>query len=255
MPIFAAQPYQRGRTFAFAPDTTADWGRDFERVWGENGDNRYFRRFWRNVVRWLAENSAAGNKRLQVATDRVIYRAGQPIVLSATAFDEKLQATTAYEVTAQFVSADTKANLGAPVALQPSGSGQQYQGQLFLAALAGDTASDAAAIQRTQTIQVKAKSKGQEIATVNVQVQILPDLHELLQPKVQPETLAKLAAATEGKVLHNSGDIIDLLSHMPAKQGDALISRQPLWDSPLLWLAILGLLAIEWSLRRMAGYG
>ena len=27
MPIFAAQPYGRGRTFAFAPDTTADWGR------------------------------------------------------------------------------------------------------------------------------------------------------------------------------------------------------------------------------------
>jgi|GEM_PF-6554776 len=42
---------------------------------------------------------------------------------------------------------------------------------------------------------------------------------------------------------------------MPAKQGDALVSRQPLWDSPLLWLIILGLLAIEWSLRRIAGYG
>jgi hypothetical protein len=70
---------------------------------------------------------------------------------------------------------------------------------------------------------------------------------------VQPETLEKLAAATEGTVLRGAGEIIDLLSQMPAKQGDALISRQPLWDSPLLWLAILGLLAIEWTLRRLAG--
>ena len=51
MPIFADQPYGRGRTFAFAPDTTADWGRYFESQWGESGDNRYFRRFWRNIVR------------------------------------------------------------------------------------------------------------------------------------------------------------------------------------------------------------
>jgi uncharacterized membrane protein len=52
MPIIACQTYGRGRTMAFAPDTTADWGRYFESQWGE-GDNRYFRRFWRNVIRWL----------------------------------------------------------------------------------------------------------------------------------------------------------------------------------------------------------
>ena len=44
-------------------DTTVDWGRDFEHNWGE-GDNRYFRKFWRNVVRWLAENSEASQQRL-----------------------------------------------------------------------------------------------------------------------------------------------------------------------------------------------
>ena len=48
-----------------ATDTTRDWGMDFERIWGE-GDNRYFRKFWRNVVKWLAENSAGSNRRLQV---------------------------------------------------------------------------------------------------------------------------------------------------------------------------------------------
>jgi len=47
MPVFACESYGKGRTFAFAPDTTVDWGRFFESQWGEGGDNRYFRRFWR----------------------------------------------------------------------------------------------------------------------------------------------------------------------------------------------------------------
>src|SRR5262249_53626885 len=38
--VFSSQPFGRGRSFAMASDTTVDWGRDFERVWGE-GDNRY----------------------------------------------------------------------------------------------------------------------------------------------------------------------------------------------------------------------
>src|SRR5262249_29412821 len=61
--VFSCQTFGRGRTFAMASDTTVDWGRDFERNWGE-GDNRYFRKFWRNVIRWLAESSEAGQNRL-----------------------------------------------------------------------------------------------------------------------------------------------------------------------------------------------
>lgn len=258
MPIFAAQTYQRGRTFAFAPDTTADWGRFFESTWGENGDNRYFRRFWRNVVRWLAENSAAGNKRLQATADRVIYRAGQPVVIEATACDEKLQATTDYEVTAQFVatSADKPTRIGAPISLQPRGTEKSYRGELSLSSLTNELPmDDSQAVRQVQTVNVVATHKGQQIASTQLQVQILPDLHELLQPQAQPQTLAKLAAAANGQMLHGAGEIVDLLSQLKAKEGDSLVSRQPLWDSPLLWLMILGLLAIEWSLRRMAGYG
>ena len=66
MPIFACQSFGLGRTFAMMPDTTIDWGRDWERNWGE-GDNRYFRKFWRNVVTWLGENCAGSNRRLRTS--------------------------------------------------------------------------------------------------------------------------------------------------------------------------------------------
>src|SRR5262249_44459071 len=130
MPVFAAQPYGRGRTFAFAPDTTADWGRLFESQWGE-GDNRYFRRFWRNLVRWLSENSVAGNKRLEVETDRIIYRAGEPIVVTARAFDEQFKETIAYELKAR-VKFDSSRGAAPGLAsnLAPAASGTSYTGQI-----------------------------------------------------------------------------------------------------------------------------
>src|SRR5262249_25415565 len=101
-PIFSCQAFGRGRTFAMLTDTTPDWGVDFERIWGE-GDNRYFRKFWRNVARWLGENSV-GDRRLLVETDKVFYRPGQEIQVPAQAFDEKLSATDAYRVVARLRS-------------------------------------------------------------------------------------------------------------------------------------------------------
>src|SRR5262249_58281439 len=96
-PIFSCQTFGRGRTFAMLTDTTPDWGVDFERIWGE-GDNRYFRKFWRNVVSWLAENSAGTNRRLRVDLDKVIYRPGQPIPINVQVFDEQASPAASYRV-------------------------------------------------------------------------------------------------------------------------------------------------------------
>ena len=80
MPVFAAQTYGRGRTFAMATDSTVAWGTDFEKSWGE-GDNRYFRKFWRNVVRWLAEGSAGSNRRLRVESDKVVAAIAKALLI------------------------------------------------------------------------------------------------------------------------------------------------------------------------------
>ena len=64
-----------------------------------------------------------------------------------------------------------------------------------------------------------------------------------------------LAEESGGTVLTSSSDLAALLETMPPITGDSLVTRQPIWDSPWLWLLIVGLLAAEWSLRRLAGYG
>lgn len=259
MPIFAAQPYGRGRTFAFAPDTTADWGRLFESQWGE-GDNRYFRRFWRNLVRWLCENSTAGNKRLQIETDRVIYRAGQAIAVTARAYDEKLQETIGYDLIAQ-IKPDGAATADAPspssTPLAPAALGKSYTGELDSQSLVEPLGSSGggSAVRVTREIQVVALLEGKEIARAATKVQVLPDVHEFIQPRPQPEILKRLAADAGGAVLSSPDDVAKVLRKMPATPGDSLLNDQPAWDRPFLWLIILSLLAVEWVLRRRAGYG
>lgn len=252
MPVFAAQPYGRGRTFAFAPDTTADWGRYFESQWGE-GDNRYFRRFWRNLVRWLCENSITGNKRLQIETDKVIYRAGEQILLTARAYDGQQKATIAYEVLAKVKL--SSAGAAPATVLTPATTGTAYAGQIDSQPLSApvDISGADALVLPTREIEVVARDVGKEIARATAKVKILPDLHEFLQPRPRPEVLERLAQAAGGKVLHGADELANLLRGLPVIPGESHVSRQPLWDSPLVWLAVLGLLAVEWSLRRRAG--
>ena len=105
-PIFSCQPFGRGRSFAMSTDSTVAWGADFERSWGE-GDNRYFRKFWRNVVTWLAENSMASARLLDLATDKVIYRAGQSILVTAQSFGTDLEPNGQRRLVARLISATT----------------------------------------------------------------------------------------------------------------------------------------------------
>ena len=104
----------------------------------------------------------------------------------------------------------------------------------------------------TREIEVVARDAGKEIARATAKVKILPDLHEFLQPRPRPEVLERLAQAAGGKVLHGADELANLLRGLPVIPGESHVSHQPLWDSPLVWLAILGLLAVEWSLRRRA---
>ena len=270
MPIFAVQSYGKGRTFAFSPDTTADWGRDFERLWGE-GDNRYFRRFWRNLVQWLCENSQAGSRRVLAETDRVLYRAGQPVVITARTFNEQAEETTDYDVRAELSRpapggpAGGGAGNPVPILFVANRSGQGYTGTLDsqeLAELAEEAvgrrdagAEESSATLMRRTIDVVASQAGREIGRVSVPIQILPDLHELARPQSRPETLHTLARLTGGQVLDTPAQLADLLRQLPATTGESLVSQQPLWDRSWILATLLGLLALEWSLRRLAGFG
>jgi uncharacterized membrane protein len=253
MPIFACQPYGRGRTFAFAPDSTAAWGSYFETVWGK-GDNRYFRRFWRNVIRWLTENSVGGTKRLLFETDRVIYREGQPIQITAYAYDASLKATTQYDVYSAIKSSrQTKSTDEVPaVALRPQST--TYSGTIDRESWNAIHDEAEASVIKPVEIELIALEKGKEIARATTRVMVLPDLHELVQPRADKETLENLAKSTGGTSLRSVPELTELLSKLKSIPGEAVVSRQPLWDTTWMWILLVALLSIEWIMRRRSTF-
>ncbi len=254
MPIFACQTYGRGRTFAMASDTTVEWGRYFESRWGV-GDNRYYRTFWRNVIRWITENSQASKRRLIARCDQVIYSQNDPIEIVAEAFDSELNPTTDYRLTARLQSDDINADdlaasdaKATSVDLDTVASHDRYTGQLTasLPAVADDLSSP----MQTVNVVVTAYQGDEKIASDTVEIQLLHDSKEWLHPQSQPETLKRITTAYGGTVLSSDADLERLLASFDPAPGEKLIHTKPLWDRAWVWMMLLSTLAVEWSLRR-----
>jgi uncharacterized membrane protein len=253
MPVFACETFGRGRTFAMSSDTTHAWGRYFESQWGE-GDNRYYCKFWRNVVRWLAENSRASQQRLMVHTDQVIYTTGEPIQVVAEAFDKELIATTDYRVTARLMtpgsdgqdraeSADAMA-----VSFEANPSLQRYTATIP-AVLSAASDDPSKAMQRADLV-VTAWEGDEQVASESIELQLLHDSSEWLRPQSQPETLRLVAESGGGTVLSSERELSQLLRSFDSAPGEVLVHTLPLWDHSLVWVIFLGVLAVDWTLRR-----
>ena len=252
--MFSSQTFGRGRTFAMSTDTTVDWGRDFEHNWGE-GDNRYFRKFWRNVVRWLAENSESGQRRLRVETDKVIYRAGQEIEIAATAYDESIKETDRYRLLARIRAPsepESRPFDETAVALTPQPNDLTYRGKLK-APQPADILENAASTLHKFILDVAAFDGERIVARSSTQLQTIDDPAEFRDPRPDHAALKKLAEASGGRMIQSSTDLADLLGMHPDASVRLVVTRWPLWDHPLLWLLLLGLLTSEWVLRRRKG--
>ncbi len=252
--IFSCQTFGRGRTFAMSTDTTVDWGRDFENHWGE-GDNRYFRKFWRNVVRWLTENSEASQQRLRVETDKIIYRPGQEIQVTTRVYDDQGRETDRYRVVARLRGPDAPESRPfeeTAQSLTPVPKDLTYRSKLPAPQLA-EILSDTGSTLHKFSLDVAALQGNQVVAQSSVGLQIIDDPAEFHDPRPDHATLVALAKGTGGRVIQNPGELADLLGRHPDAAVRLVVNRWPIWDSPMLWTLLLGCLAAEWILRRRKG--
>ncbi len=192
-PIFSCQTFGRGRTFAMLTDTTPDWGRDFERIWGE-GDNRYFRKFWRNVVRWLSENSGEANRRLRVETDKVIYRPGQEIQVTARAFDENLAETGLYRLFARLrrpTESESQPFDASATNLVPQLGDPAYRGRLTIPRASEILENPGSTVQKL-VLDVVALDGERVAAQSSARLQVIDDPTEFRDPRPNPSQLKEL---------------------------------------------------------------
>ena len=129
-----------------------------------------------------------------------------------------------------------------------SGASSGYEIELDLAdALESGSASQALRFELT------AYEDYTQVDSSSLDIQILHDPFEQQNPFPDHDLLNDVAAAAGGKVVSSSQELASLISDLPMPEAAAEFRRQPAWSQWWLMMTLLGLLTVEWFLRRSVG--
>ncbi len=220
----ATQPYGRGRVlFCGTPET---WR------WRQRGVER-FRRFWLQSVRYCAAGRLGeARRRARLALDRAVYDIGAPVSVSATLYDERFRPVSEPSVS---LAVRRNGEEAGQLVLTPAGEEGAYSGVLYPQSFGGFELIYRAEDGLTGSASFQVQRPEVEFADASADLELLP----------------QLADAAGGSV-HGVDDLEALVAAVPDRT--AIVTDPgpplPLWDTPLLMGALLGLLTAEWILRK-----
>ena len=203
----------------------------------------HYRRFWAQTLRLLSE--PLQTEPLRVAAERPLLSRGEPVRLSASLQDAQFQPVAGAQVTAAVELRE---------GLDGSTSGESVRRDLDLTDLGSGTYGGTLEPLAPGRYRIEAQARSQG-ATHRASTEFVVDAWTPEALAVVPDrsTLQSLAAATGG-ALAEPGAVEELHASL-----DAAIERplrwheRRLWEEPLLYALLLGLLGSEWWVRRRRG--
>lgn len=270
-PVIAAQTYGRGRSIAWLPDPNGGWARQYV-TWGPpggppqgphtelgHGGNFIFKeaaakmpdgptpphpspwygRYWVNLVKWLGENSIRWHRdKLAGRAKAAAAKPGEMLpvaaeVLAVTKLDDLL-------------ALDVGARLDIPgtprVRLEYDRDAREFVGQIPV---------PAGAEGGQVTVFFDANADGTAL-TDAVPVGLRRSHLEFTETVPDAGFMKELADAGAGRTLGSPQDAAAWLAEVAEERRKraAVAWNQPLWPRWPLLGAILGLLCMEWALRR-----
>jgi hypothetical protein len=200
---------------------------------GESDD--LFGRLVSNVARWLTARGEV--KRVDVSTDADVVPVGGRVLFQGQVYTSELHPTTDASVVV-----DVLRGGGAPVAsltLSPNAGG--YEGEL------------PAPSPGSYTYRAEASVDGEVVGSDEGAFEIEPFALEDSDVRRRSSVLRRLAEATGGAYV-TPETLDELPDELPLERvGRSRTTEIELWDTPWLLTAFVGLLSIEWALRRRKG--
>ena len=230
-PLLVAHTFGTGRVLAFGGDST--WR------WWMHGFESADKRFWRQIVLWLArkDQSMEGSvwvkleKRRFAPTEHVEFTAG-----AQTAGSEPIK------------DADYKAEIvlpdGSRTPLSLVRQDEQMAGSFQQTQAAGDYA-----------IEVAATEKDKLLGTARARFTVFPQDLELDNASADATAMESLAAMTGGQALapEQLSELIERLAHQTQHLEVQQETKKTFWDQWPFFLTLVGLLTVEWYLRKRWG--
>lgn len=230
-PLLVASTFGNGRVLAFAGDSTWHW-------WME-GQETAHKRFWRQVVLWLARKDESNEGQVWVRLDQRRHSPGSRVEFSAGAKTAEGEPIVDGAFEAEVVRPDGKRT---PVTLRKQGD--EMRGAFLDAQAAGD-----------YTVIVKASRKSELLGESKARFLVFEQDLELNNPAADVGALESLAAMTDGKSLAPE-QLTSLLEELKAGAKSLEVetqSKETLWDRWPFFLIFVGVLALEWVLRKRWG--
>lgn len=233
-PLLVSGEYGRGRVLAFAGDSTRRWWKDHSQV---------HRRFWRQVVLWLAHRDDVQRNDVWVRLPQRRYEMGSEVSFEAGAKTSAGDVIPDAELTATLTAPDKKQT---PLVLARREN--QFAGRIPRLTAPGQ-----------YSIEVVARRGPATLGTARADFQILDRDAELSNPAAEPEQLARLAAQTRGAggrvvPVEKLPALLEEILRKPPELQIAVQSKWQLastwWDAWLFFLVFVGLLTTEWTLRK-----
>ncbi len=234
VPLVIAQDFARGRTMAVAGDTTRHWYRQSEQ------GSRHHRRFWRQVVLWLARKDQAGEDRVWVELDKRRLAAGERLNVTAGAEDE--QGNPLRDV--QFEATVTP-NDAPPLPLKFAQRGEHVLATFHETKRSGD-----------YQVSLIARRNGQPLGAPHLaKFTVYEDDSELSAPAADIALLEQMATITGGEYVppERLTAFLESLREKDLHLEVERLTQVRLWDNWYFFLAFVALLVAEWTLRKWKG--
>jgi hypothetical protein len=230
-PLIAVQRYGHGRTMVFGGEGAWRWRM------GLPSTNHQYETFWRQSSRWLA----AGAPDPIALTLPPAMNVGATGHLDLDVRDAEFHAVPDVSVTMRAIDAAGNARQLAPIADRTRAG--RYDATFH---------ADQVGLFRVEADVRRGK---ESLGTVRDWMYVGGADREMTDPRQNAEVLQRLASDSGGALLdaRHIDDLANRLSASVARAIDAPKREKELWHTPWTFGMIVGLLSVEWGLRRRWG--
>ena len=230
-PLLVSQEFGSGRVIAFAGDST--WR------WVMRGFGSAHKRFWRQIVLWLARKDQMAQGNVWVRLDNTRFFPGNRVEFTAGAQSPQNEPITDAEFKVEIVKPDNKRTPAVMIRKD-----EQMAGSFRETQLPGD-----------YTIEVTATRQGELLGTARTRFIVLQQDLELDNASADLDAMKGVAKSSGGEVIEPErlpkwlAELIKKTDYLDVKQE----TKKTLWDQWPLFFSVVFLLTAEWYLRKRWG--
>ena len=230
--VLAFQRYGKGRAMVLGVQDTWLWQMDAT----VSLEDQSHENFWRQLLRSVVSETPDA---VEAAPDLASVEVGEPVTLKADVLDEGFVEVNGATVNARITT--------------PTGEVREVPMEWSVSEDGEYTASFTPSMNGLYELSVDAARDTTHLGTAETSVRVAPGTEEFRDPRQHRTLLERVANETGGR--YYTPETVDQLPEdLRFTGGGVTVTEEhDLWDMPILFLLLAGLLGAEWAYRRKRG--